>query len=197
MRKKNTTTTVIWIAVVLASAAGLGYGIRKMRWSQAMRKDLPESKPPAQAVGSEPEVETVPEPEPEPEVEVVEIDAAAIEEPVLDEPEDEAQTQPSQKARSSGPSNQGLGNWRSVWADLNLTQEEQGRLREGWRIAVERWQNMPEEDRQLQMERMRASGERWQNMSDVEREQASRELRRRIEQWRQSGSTDLPDLILD
>ena len=160
-----------------------------------MRKDLPESKPQAQAVESEPEVETVPEREPE--VEVVEIDPAAIEEPVLDEPEDEAQSQPSQKARSSGPTNQGLGNWRSVWADLNLTQEEQTRLREGWRLAIERWQNIPEEDRQLQIERMRASGERWQNMSDVEREQASRELRRRIEEWRQSGSTDLPDLILD
>jgi hypothetical protein len=195
MRNKNKVTTVIWIAVVLASAAGLGYGIRKIRWSLEIRKNLSESKALARTIGSEPEAETVPKPEPE--VGAVEIDTTTIEEPVLEESEDELQSQPSQKARNSGPTSQGLGDWRSVWADLNLTQEEHARVREGWRIAVERWQNMSEQERQFRIERMRASREKWENMSDIEKEQASWELRRRIEKWRQSGSTELPDLILD
>lgn len=44
---------------------------------------------------------------------------------------------------------------------------------------------------------MRTSWERWQNMSDEEKQEASRELRRRFEDWRQSGSIELPDMILD
>jgi len=194
MRNKN-ITTVIWAGLVLVSAAGLAYGIRQIRWSLAMRKNLSESGPQAQVLDTEPEAETVPEPEPE--VEVVDIDATTIEEPVSEEPEDESQSQPSQKARNSGPTNQGLGDWRSVWADLNLTQEEQARLREGWRLAVAGWQNMSEQERQWQGERMQASWERWQSLSDLEREQASWELRQRLENWRQSGSTELPDMILD
>ena len=194
MRNRN-ITTAIWVGLALVSAAGLGYGIRQIRWSLAMRKDLSESRPQAQVLDTEPEAETVPEPEPE--VEVVEIDTTTIEEPVLEEPEDESQSQPLQKARNSSPTTQGLGDWRSVWADLNLTQEEQARLREGWGLAVARRQNMSEEERQWQGERMRASSERWQNMSDLEREQASRELRQRLDDWRQSGSTELPDMILD
>jgi hypothetical protein len=155
MRNKN-VATVIWVGLVLAGAAGLGYGIRQIRRSLAARKNLSESRPQAQVLDSEPEAETVPEPEPE----VVEIDTTTIEEPVLEEPEDESQSEPSQKARSSGPTNQGLGDWRSVWVDLNLTQEEQARLREGWRLAVAGWQNMSEQERQWRGERMRASWER-------------------------------------
>jgi hypothetical protein len=56
---------------------------------------------------------------------------------------------------------------------------------------------MSEEERQAQGERMRTSWERWQNMSDEEKQEASRELRRRFEDWRQSGSIELPDMILD
>ena len=194
MRNKN-TTTVIWVGLVLVCATGLGYGIRQIRWSLAMRENLSESERRAQVLDSEPEAETVPDPEPE--VEVVDINTTTIEEPILEELEDQSQPQPSQEARNSGPTTQGLGDWRRVWADLNLTQEEQARLREGWRLAVARWQNMSEEERQWQAERRRASWEKWQNMSDVEREQASLELRQRIEDWRQSGTTELPDMILD
>jgi len=211
MRNKN-TTTVIWVGLVLVCATGLGYGIRQIRWSLAMRENLSESERRAQVLDSEPKAETVPDPESE--VEVVDINTTTIEEPILEEledqsqpqpseepileePEDQSQLQPSQEARNSGPTTQGLGDWRRVWADLNLTQEEQARLREGWRLAVARWQNMSEEERQWQAERRRASWEKWQNMSDVEREQASLELRQRIEDWRQSGTTELPDMILD
>ena len=211
MRNKN-TTTVIWVGLVLVCATGLGYGIRQIRWSLAMRENLSESERRAQVLDSEPKAETVPDPESE--VEGVDINTTTIEEPILEEledqsqpqpseepileePEDQSQLQPSQEARNSGPTTQGLGDLRRVWADLNLTQEEQARLREGWRLAVARWQNMSEEERQWQAERRRASWEKWQNMSDVEREQASLELRQRIEDWRQSGTTELPDMILD
>jgi len=204
-KKNDTITTAVWIALVLAGATGLGYGIRHVRWSLAMRKNMTESKPQTQVADSEPYVETVQEPEPDIEIETADAETVGGEEPVWEEPEDESlpdvadesQSQQSQKPRNSGPANYGLGNWRSVWADLNLTEEEQARLREGWRIAVERWQNMSEQERQVQTERMRASWETWQNMSDVEKERASLDLRARIEEWRQSGSTELPDLILE
>jgi hypothetical protein len=193
---------VIRILVVLAGAGALGYGIRQIRWSLAISRNLSQSKPQTQVMQSEPESETVPEPE----VEVVETDATTREEPVLEEePEDQpmpdvgddTQSQLWLTDRKSGPSTQGLGDWRSVWAGLDLTQEERGRLREGWRLAVAGWQNMSQEERQSQTERMRASWEKWRNMSDQEKEQASWELRQRIEDWRQSGSTELPDLFLD
>jgi hypothetical protein len=92
---------------------------------------------------------------------------------------------------------QGMTGWQGVWADLNLTSEEEARLREGWALAVQRWQNMSPEERQIQGERMRASWQRFQSMSDEEKEEASRELRGRFEDWRRSGSTELPDMILD
>jgi len=200
MRNKN-TITAIWIVLVLASAGGLGYGIRQIRWSLAARKDLPDSEAQAQVIPSKPETAAVPQPE----LEVAKTDTTTGEEPAWEEPEDqpipdipdEAQSQTLQKARRSGPTTQGLGDWRGVWADLDLTEEEQDRLREGWRLAVAGWQNMSQEERQSQAERMRASREKWQNMSDQEKEQASRQLRQRIEDWRQSGSAELPDLILD
>jgi len=194
MKNKNTTTAAIWIALVLVSAAGLGYGIRRIRWSLATRKNLPESKPQAQVIESEPEAEIVQEPEPEPEVEVVEIDTAVTEEPVWEEPEDQSQPEvvvepePEQwrMGRNSGAIQQGFGDWRNAWADLNMTQEEQARLREGWRLAVERWQNMPDDERQEQIERMRADWGRWQYMSGE-----------RFQQWRESGQIELPEMSLD
>jgi len=84
MKNKNAATAAILIALVLVSAAGLGYGIRQIRWSLASRKDLPESKLQAKVVVSEPEAEIIQEPEPEPEseIEVMEIDTTVIEEPV-------------------------------------------------------------------------------------------------------------------
>jgi len=78
-----------------------------------------------------------------------------------------------------------------------MTQEEQARLREGWRLAIERWQNMPDDQRQAEMERMRADWGRWQYMSDEERQAASQRNRERFQQWRESGQIELPELSLD
>jgi len=92
---------------------------------------------------------------------------------------------------------QGMAAWQGVWADLNLTPAEQARLQEGWALAMQKWQNMSPEEQQAQRERMTASWQKFQSMSDEEKEQASRELRGRFEDWRQSGSSELPDMILD
>jgi len=202
MKSKNTTTTVIWIAFVLVSAAGLGYGIRQVRWSLAIRKNSSESKHPAKVAVSEPEAEIVQEPEPEPEADAVDIDATVIEEHVWEEPEDQSQPEvliepvPEQwrMGQNSGAIQQGFGDWRSAWADLNMTEEEQARLREGWLLAVERWQNMSDDERQVQIERMRADWGRWQYMSDEERQAASQRNRERFEQWRESGQIELPEM---
>lgn len=96
-----------------------------------------------------------------------------------------------------GRATQGFGDWRNAWADLNLTEEEQTRLREGFRLAMERWQNMSEQERQARIEEMRAGWERWQNMSDEEREAANQRNRERFEQWRESGQAELPEMSLD
>lgn len=91
----------------------------------------------------------------------------------------------------------GFGGWREVWADLNLTEEEKARLREGVRLAVERWQNMTPEEREAETTRLREMGERWENMSEDERREASERMRDRFEEWRESGDVELPELSLD
>jgi hypothetical protein len=90
-----------------------------------------------------------------------------------------------------------FGGWRDVWANLNLTEEEKARLREGIRLAVERWQNMTPEEREAETARLQEMGERWENMSDDERREASERMRDRFEEWRQSDDVELPELSLD
>jgi hypothetical protein len=167
MNKSNSARTAIWIALVLASATALGYGIRHVRWLLAISKSVPESKLQVQAVERDREIETPLEPERELEVAVVENNPISSKEPVRDDPKDESQ--PEAKAEpepelgpwpmgreSCVPIQQGLGDWRNSWTDLDLTQEEQARLREGWRLAAERWQNMSQEQRQAQIVKWRA-----------------------------------------
>jgi hypothetical protein len=90
-----------------------------------------------------------------------------------------------------------FGGWRDVWANLNLTEEEQARLREGFKLAIQRWQNMSPEERESETARLKAMGERWENMSEEERKEASERMRDRFEEWRQSGDVELPQLSLD
>ncbi|MHC4111823.1 MAG: hypothetical protein ACYSUY_12165 [Planctomycetota bacterium] len=90
-----------------------------------------------------------------------------------------------------------FGGWRDVWANLDLTEEEQARLREGFRIAIQRWQNMSPEEREAETTRLREMGERWENMTEEERQEASERMRDRFEEWRESGDVELPQLSLD
>jgi hypothetical protein len=169
-KNTNTTTTAILIVLVLASAAGLGYGIRQIRWTLAIRKNLSESKAEVQVVESEPEVEVVQEPEPE----------------VAAEP----QRQPWQMGPNSGAVLQ-------FFANLNLNEEEQARLREGFALMRRQFENMSAEDRMAEFAQMAETGERWRNMSDQEREVVTERMRERYEQWRHSDSVEIPRLTLD
>ncbi len=87
--------------------------------------------------------------------------------------------------------------WRQIWADLNLTPEEQARLRQGFGLAVQKWQSMSEEERQAETARMQAMRARWEGMSEDERRETMQRMRGRFEEWRQSGGIELPELSLD
>ncbi len=117
-------------------------------------------------------------------------EAMAAEEKPEDMPVAEPVEVKTQETRS-------FGGWRDVWANLNLTEEEQARLREGFKLAIQRWQNMSPEEREAETARLREMGERWENMTEEERREASERMRDRFEEWRQSGEAELPRLSLD
>ncbi|HEV57971.1 MAG TPA: hypothetical protein ENN87_10835 [Phycisphaerales bacterium] len=94
----------------------------------------------------------------------------------------------------TGASGGGIGDWRTLWSDLELTEAEQMRLRQGFLLGIQRWQAMSPEQREAQAERFRALGQRWQMMSDEERQRASQRMRDRFEEWRHSGQAELPDV---
>ena len=196
MKSKNTTITVAWIMLVLVCAGGLGYGIRQIRWTLATEKNL--SQPQQQVVEPEPEVEIVPEPEPEPEVEVVEAEETFVEEPVWEEPEDEPepevaaepQRRPWQTGQNSNPV-------QKFFEDLNLNEEEQARLREGFELMRRQFESMSPEERWAQVAQMAEMGRRWEAMSDQEREEVGDRMRERYEVWRNSDSIEIPQLTLD
>ncbi len=138
------------------------------------------------------------EPEDMPEAEPVEHEAqeARGKEAIL--AEEEAEDIPvAEPVEDEAQETKSFGGWRDVWADLNLTEEEQARLREGFKLAMQRWQNMSPEEREEETARLRAMGERWENMSEEERQEASERMRDRFEEWRQSGRVELPELSLD
>ena len=87
--------------------------------------------------------------------------------------------------------------WRQIWTDLNLTQEEQARLSQGFGLAMQKRQNMSDEERQAETARMQAMRVRWEGMSEDEQRDAMQRMRGRFEEWRQSGSIELPELSLD
>ncbi len=196
MKNKNTAITAMWIVLVLVCAGGLGYGIKQIRRTLATEKKLSQSQP--QVVESEPEVEIVPEPEPEPEVEVVEAEETFVEEPVMEEPEDEPepevaaepQRQPWQMGQNSNPV-------QKFFEDLNLNEEEQARLQEGFELMRRRYENMSPEDRWAQFAQMAEMGRRWEAMSDQDREDVGERMRERYEVWRHSDSIEPPELTLD
>jgi len=87
--------------------------------------------------------------------------------------------------------------WQQIWANLNLTEEEQARLRNGFQKIMGRWMTMTEEERLAERARLQEMGRRFQAMSEEEKNAASQRMKDRFDQWRQSGSEDLPELSLD
>ena len=111
-----------------------------------------------------------------------------------EEPEDVPVAEP---VEDQAQEKRSFGGWRDVWANLNLTEEEQARLREGFKLAMQRWQNMSPEEREAETARLKAMGERWENMTEEERQEASERMRDRFDEWRESGDVELPPLSLD
>lgn len=196
------TSSVVWAAgavVVLVAALGLGLGIKKIRLWRSEAASKPEVKPAAKQIESETAapaavVEAVEE---EP---VVVVEEAAEE--VEAEAEEIAEEEPnevgeSESVASEAPMGGGFGGWRGIWADLNLTEEEMGRLRQGFALAMQKWQNMSEEEREAEMGRLRGMRARWENMSEEEREGTMQRMRGRFEEWRESGQVELPEISLD
>ncbi len=87
--------------------------------------------------------------------------------------------------------------WQQIWGNLNLTEEEQIRLRNGFQKVMGRWMTMTEEERLAERARLQEMGQRFQAMSEEEKTAASQRMKDRFDQWRQSGSEDLPELSLD
>ncbi len=87
--------------------------------------------------------------------------------------------------------------WQNIWSDLNLTEDEQVRLRNGFQKIMARWMTMTEEERLAERVRLQEMGQRFQAMSEEEKNAASQRMKDRFDQWRQSGSEDLPELSLD
>jgi len=101
------------------------------------------------------------------------------------------------KFANQGQSSAGAKNWRTVWADLNLTEEEKTRLRQGVMLLVQRWMAMPPEAQQAERARLQGMRVRFEAMSEEEKLEVSQRLRDRFEVWRMSGRIELPELTLD
>jgi len=200
--KNEKASRAAWSAgavVILVVAVGLGIGIRKIREWRAEGEVQEPAKPTAKQGESKTKQEAARL------VELVEDEHAAsagLAEQVQADAaktvgEDVNGTAKTESVQEKPSMAGGPINWRQMWADLNLTQEEIARLREGWRLAVERWQNMSEEERQGEIGRLNGMRIRWDNMSEEERNQAMERGRQRFEEWRRSGQVELPEITLD
>jgi len=206
MNKSSSAVWLVGAVVVLLGALGIGRGIQKIR---SWRSET-ETRQVKQIIIAETESESA-EPEKESvetvveaveEEDVVALEPADVEEEEEGEPEETAEEETEAavetetavgRTRTSGE----FGNWQQIWADLNLTEEEMARLRDGFALAMQRWQSMPAEVREVEMERRRAMRARWETMSDEERQETMGRMRGRFEEWRQSGQVELPEMTLD
>ena len=188
MKKVSPVVFVAGIVAALLVSLWLGLGIRKVRSWRTETEPKVESKQQTESIVAEPVEELIAELE-ELQIAAVEEQYPVVEETVEENSEEEPVEYEAQKAR-------GFGGWRDVWGDLNLTEEEQARLREGFRLAIERWQNMSPEEREAGAARRREMRERWENISERERREASERMRDQFEEWRRSGRVELPELSL-
>jgi hypothetical protein len=97
----------------------------------------------------------------------------------------------------AGDSASGEKTWRTVWADLKLTEEEKGRLRQGVMLLIQKWQAMPPEGQLAERTRLMGMRTRFEAMNEEEKLEVSQRLRDRFEEWRLSGQVELPELTLD
>ena len=211
MAKKTQMSSLVNVITVLLVVGAVAWGVVKIRsqWTQAKpdteQVDEGESEG-ATAAGPEdkagsavveekrPGAENVEEAEAEVEAEK-EADAPVQDQ--TDEPEqEEGETAAVEPVGQPERTAQAF-NMRQMWADLNLTPEEQARLRQGFGLAMQKWQSMSEEERQVETARLQAMRARWEVMSPDEQREAMGRMRGRFDEWRQSGGIELPELSLD
>ncbi len=209
MAKKTQMSSLVNVITVLLVVGAVAWGVVKIRsqWTQAKpdTEQVDDGESERAAAGPEdkagsavveekrPGAENVEEAEAEAEAEK---EADAPVQDRTDEPEQEQDIPPAETAERPERSEQGF-NIRQMWADLNLTPEEQARLRQGFGLAMQKWQSMSEEERQAETARMQAMRARWEGMSEDEQRETMGRMRGRFEEWRQSGGIELPELSLD
>jgi hypothetical protein len=176
-QKARLVTTATIALVMLGAAFAAGLVIRHLR--------SPAVEPPSQAQTEEKQVQqNDPQAGPTlPETPVV-VHTPAQEEPPLAVAMEPEEVPPVEPQRIRPQMGQGFGG-----LNLNLTEEEQARLQQGFMAMFQRFQNMSEEERQTQMARFNAMRERFENMSDQERQQTMGRVQQQIEQWRQNGGS--------
>ncbi len=200
--EKKKASRAAWSAgaiVILVAALGLGIGIRKMREWRAEGRAQQAAKLAAKQDESKAKMDAAPLVEA---VQEEHVASAGLAEQTQADAAQTAAKDVNEAAKTDSVQERpsmagGQMNWRQMWADLNLTPEEMARLREGWRLAMDRWQNMSEDERQAEMGRLNGMRIRWDNMSEEERSQAMERGRQRFEDWRRSGQVELPELTLD
>ena len=206
--------TLIVSIAVLAGAFVLGFGIRQIRMSRAVVEIEPAS--PGRAVVKDRKAALDSDIDPGPgfedgtelESDLEEAETIADEEQMMEEPvgetedveaiveaeEEYDEPEPEFQCRQFGS---GAGAIQQFFAELNLNEEETGRLQEGMMLRRQQFERMSERERQAEFERMREMGERWQNMNEREQDDVKRRMLDRYEDWRRSDSIDLPELRLD
>ena len=209
MKKKTQMSSLINVITVILVVGAVAWGVVKIlsQWTQANSDTTPQvdggQSEPVAAAGPDARSQARLVEEEHDSAEKVEEAAAEVEAeteadaPVQDQTDEPEQAEsPAETVEKPERPAQGF-NIRQMWADLNLTQEELGRLRQGFGLAMQKRQNMSEEERQVETARMQAMRARWEGMSADEQRETMQRMRGRFDQWRQSDSIELPELSLD
>ena len=218
MDTKNRIGILIGVLVVFLVTLAVGVGIKTFlsnRTESESQENLPESEPALSAAKEKAKpskgvaftrwliteaVEAKAEEEQEGAPLEEELESADVEEEEATEgkeSEENASEDSVSLIADQGQTDSGERTWRTVWTDLNLTDEEKVRLQQGVMLLIQKWQSMPPEEQQAERTRMLGMRDRFMAMSEEEKLEVSQRLRGRFEEWRMSGRIELPELTLD
>ena len=216
MDTKNRIGILVGVLLVFLATLVIGVGIKTFwsnRTESESQENLPESEPAAsaakakakpskgvaftrwmitEAAAAKSEAEQEGASQEAEATDVEEKEAAEEKESEEDASEDSVSLIAAEEQRASGERT-----WRTVWTDLNLTDEEKGRLQQGVMLLIQKWQSMPPEEQQAERARLQGMRVRFEGMSEEEKLEVSQRLRDRFEEWRMSGRIELPELTLD
>ena len=210
MKQKTQMSSLINIITVILVIGAVAWGVVKIRsqWAGGnsdTTTHVDEDQPESESTTPETRPKEIAEVKEEytPAENVEEVVAEVEEETETDTPpqdqtdEPESEPEPDKLTDETVENPQQPFDMRKMWNDLNLTPAEQARISQGFTLAMQRWQNMPPEERQVETARLRVMRIRFEAMAPDEQEQAMQRMMERFEQWRQSDSIELPELSLD